>query len=120
MLFGTEKGSISSANTLLHQNYRFYISALSVANVYYICKIRKHEKAAFEKFMAVFKMVDLTGELIRQAYKASTPDLEDGIQIVSCMEVSDTFITRNKSDFSDYDDVLNILTPEEFLAANAL
>ena len=95
-----------------------FISTLSLPNISYIAKIKKKDRTKLKAFISGFRLVDLTSEIIRDAFKASTPDLEDAIQIVSCMEVSDTFITRNKKDFSDYNDVLDILTPREFLSLN--
>lgn len=109
------EGYSKHAQNLLDKDYEFYISALSVANAHYIARIKQSEKAKYKEFISNFNVVDLTADLLEKAFFAATPDLEDGIQIVSCMTVSPVFITRNKQDFEDYSDVLGIFTPQEFL-----
>ncbi len=42
-------------------------------------------------------------------------DFEDAIQFNSAKSVAKIFITRNKRDFREVEDELEVLTPEKFL-----
>lgn len=90
-----------------------YLSALTIANASYI--VKKLPRREFAEFIRLFEIVDLSQDVIEKAMISPVADFEDAIQAVSCMQVCDTLITRNQKHFDDYKDVLNILTPAEYL-----
>jgi len=99
--------------------YEGYISALSVAIIYFLRLSRTDYKTArleTQKIKRRFKLIDLTDSLIQRAFEEERiEDLEDAIQFHSAKEATKVFITRNKRHFEKVKDEMEVLTPEEFL-----
>ena len=99
--------------------YEGYISALSVAVIYFLRLSRTDYKTArleTQKIRRGFKLIDLTDSLIQRAFEEERiEDLEDAIQFHSAKEAAKVFITRNKRHFEKVKDEIEVLTPEESL-----
>src|SRR5436190_1869699 len=99
-----------------------HISALSVANCWYVVKRQRGMKGA-EKAVRllkdVFRLVDLAGRTLTQALDSGLTDFEDAIQYVSALHCnSPSLVTRNASHFPK--GRVAILSPREFLSTHDL
>jgi len=113
------EGSFSIRKGVVEGKHDGYLSALSVAIIYFLMLNRTDYRTArseTQKVIKSFKIVDLTETLIHKSFREDRiEDLEDAIQFHSAKEVAEVFLTRNKRHFREVEDELEILTPEEFL-----
>lgn len=95
-----------------------YISALTPTIIYFLRRqITSEKRARQETLDAIegFNIVNLTSELINMALKEKRiEDFEDAIQFHSAKNIAKTFVTRNKRDYKNVKDEIQVLTPEEF------
>lgn len=89
-----EKGALSG--------YRFYISALTIANFAYIARKFDKEKlySHLKNIVEIFEIVDLTEIDVKQAISMQADDFEDALQYQCAKSKScSLIITRNQKDF---------------------
>lgn len=103
----TESGEIQSS-----------VSALTLANTYYILKREVNQKIA-EEFLKdgfkLFQIVDLTAEDVRNAIKNKHKDFEDDLHYFAALSSSiDCIITRNTKHFRPDD--IRATSAEDFIA----
>lgn len=96
-----------------------YLCALSFPTLFYLlAKELRRERAirTLEKIRIVFRVAPVDEKVIDLSLASDFKDFEDAVQYYSALQVkADGVITRNKKDFLN--DVIPILTPEEFLAS---
>lgn len=94
-----------------------YISAISVNNLFYIIRKLKGQKPAelfVDHVLNDFGVIDLTGNILKQARTVSKKDFEDLIQYFSALhEGCDIILTRNKRDFPATG--IALMSPQELL-----
>lgn len=102
--------------------YDGYISALSLANILYICKKSLDKdslKNAVYTLAKIFKVIDLKEKDIIQALTMSFSDHEDSLQAVAAESVKASYIiTRNLQDFKS--SVIKAIAPEDFIKTGTL
>jgi predicted nucleic acid-binding protein len=98
---------------VIDQCSRRYISALSIHIVHYFLK--GYDRKLIKNFLSKFEIVDLTQEVLEQAYIIGLKDFEDSIQLASCLKVSNCLVTRNKKDFKKFEKLINIVKPSELI-----
>ncbi|HMK84303.1 MAG TPA: PIN domain-containing protein [Candidatus Bathyarchaeia archaeon] len=104
--------------TVLDGKNEGFISALTPAILYFLRReITSETKARTETSDAIerFTVVDLTAELIEDAFSDERLEFEDAIQFHSAKQCDSIMITRNKKDFKSVAQEVEILAPEEFL-----
>lgn len=97
---------------------RGYISALSVATIYYLLSKNINAKFALRqvrKLMHVFQIIDLTKNILEKSINAEFKDFEDAIQHFSALSDKkiDFIITRNVRDYKLSS--LPVLSPDVFV-----
>ena len=94
-----------------------YVSALTVANIIYIMRKELDEekiKDVLDKLFLVFKVADLTGDILSSSATLKWKDYEDAVQLVTARKVhADCIVTRNSKDYKD--SKIPVLTPAEFV-----
>lgn len=94
-----------------------YISAISVNSLFYIIKKLKGQKPAelfVDQVLNDFRVIDLTGNILKQARTVSKKDFEDLIQYFSALHAGcDNIVTRNKRDFPAIG--IALMAPQELL-----
>jgi predicted nucleic acid-binding protein len=98
---------------------RACVSALSMANCYYVLKRVSTHSRIIEKlrqFSMIIEIIDTRADHFKQALESSLPDFEDAIQMETAQADPgiQAIITRNIKDFRK--STLPVLTPGEFLA----
>jgi predicted nucleic acid-binding protein len=97
------------------------VSALSFPNIYYVVrKMVGADKAASMMTLLrnTFAAVPLDEQVLNQAIDARFSDFEDAIQYYSALRAdAECLLTRNVDHFPDSG--LQVLSPEEFLAAHS-
>ena len=97
-----------------------YISPLILANTYYIISKTLNKKVADEfvkDSLKLFKFIDMTEDIIRNAIDNKYKDFEDDLHYYTATAFSlDYLITRNKKDFRD--EKIQIVDAEEFTNSN--
>ena len=93
------------------------VSALTLANTYYIIHKELNKKIA-EEFLKdsikLFNIVDLTADMTKSAIKQKFKDFEDDLHYHTALSNSIPYlITRNKKDFKK--DTIKIMDAEEFI-----
>lgn len=97
-----------------------HVAAISFSNCYYL--VRKHAGRrgadnAVRLLRGVFKLVELTAQILNQAIDANFADFEDAIQFHSAIQAhAECIITRNPDHFPRKP--LSVLSPREFLATH--
>ncbi|GHT88132.1 PIN domain-containing protein [Bacteroidia bacterium] len=100
-----------------------YTTPLIISNVYYIlCKIVKHEKAIdlIKSLLLIVDIVMIDKKVVIHALNSSFKDFEDALQNYSA-ELNSAIkiiITRNTKDYKY--SLLSVLSPSDFLSADAL
>jgi predicted nucleic acid-binding protein len=96
-----------------------YISALTPPILYFLRARISGEEVAKEDVKRViteFRIVSLSEDIISQSLgDKRIRDFEDAIQFYSAKLSSDVLVTRNKKDFREVENEIDILTSEEFL-----
>ncbi len=99
------------------------VSVLTFTNTFYIVRRLtdlKTARRALTLLRDAFTPVACDGEIIHQAIASRFGDFEDAVQYLSAIQIgADCLVTRNVSHFPDDGDC-PVLTPTEFLAAQAL
>ena len=94
-----------------------FISALSLANIMYICRKALSKDAlqnAMQSLMQIFDVIPLTQKEIGKALSMDFSDYEDALQTLSAQNIkADYIITRNIKDFIN--SPIPAITPENFL-----
>lgn len=94
-----------------------FITATTVADIYYIAKRQKGHEVALDFLKSILQIVDVKGvnkESITNALNSSFSDFEDAIQHYSAKQFEiGIIVTRNIDDFKESD--LEIITPSDFL-----
>ena len=99
-------------------DYKGYVGASSVTDIYYIHHQHTHNKKRTRKDLAsllkVFDIMDTTNADCRNALHSSIPDFEDAVLVESAIrEGINVIVTRNKKDFKN--SPIKVCTPTEFL-----
>ena len=102
----------------MYDKFRFYISASSVTDIYYIANQTLRNKAQVKNLLnKLLKIVSIAGvseKEIRNALMLSWSDFEDSVQYsVALLQEMDGIITRNTKDYKESE--IKIWEPEEFL-----
>jgi predicted nucleic acid-binding protein len=94
-----------------------FISALSIANIMYICKkniLKEKLNSIVITVSKIFNIVDLTKKDILQALQNDYADYEDAIQIIAANKVkTDYIITRDTNHFNN--SPIPVINPKNFL-----
>ena len=98
--------------------YKGYIGASSITDMYYIHHQHTHNKKKTRKDLAsllkVFDIIDTTNADCRNALHSSVSDFEDAVLVESAIrENIDVIVTRNKKDFKN--SPIKVCSPAEFL-----
>ncbi len=96
---------------------KIYVSALTLANTYYIVS-KKLDKRIADEFLkdslTLFQFVNITEKAIKNAIEDRYKDFEDDLHYHTAVEFKlDYIITRNKKDFKNKK--IKIVDSEEFL-----
>lgn len=99
-------------------DYKGYVGASSITDIYYIHHQHTHNKKRTEKDLAsllkVFDIIDTTNADCRNALRSSISDFEDAVLVESAArEGIDIIVTRNKKDFKN--SPVKVCSPAEFL-----
>jgi len=101
---------------------RGMISALSVANIYYVVSRLQNRAVALRtarQLRDTFKLVALDSQILNQAIDADFKDFEDAVQYFSALRADAVcIISRNQGHFPSSD--VPALSPKEFLATYSL
>jgi predicted nucleic acid-binding protein len=96
-----------------------YISALTPPILYFLrARISSEEEAKEDakKIIVGFRIVALSEELILRSFdEKRIRNFEDSKQFYSAKLSSEVLVTRNKRDFREVENEIEVLTPEEFL-----
>jgi predicted nucleic acid-binding protein len=94
-----------------------YVSALTLANTYYIISKELNRKLADEFLkdsLKLFQFTDITKNTIKEAIEKKNKDFEDDVHYQAAVENKlDYLITRNKKDFKKTN--IMVVDSEEFL-----
>jgi len=98
------------------------VSALTLANTYYIIRKELNTKIA-EEFLKdslkLFTIIDITGNIVKSAIENKFKDFEDDLHYQTALSNFIPYlITRNKKDFKN--DKIKIMDAEEFIKENGL
>lgn len=113
---------VNSASELFELNeqgkVKFYLSAVSINNIYYIVRRflgNKKTLEVIETLTDITEIVGTTKKEIRQALKNEFSDYEDSIQYSSALNIKglDAIITRNVKDYKNSS--IAVMTPLNFL-----
>lgn len=111
--------SIAVLEPLLARQYRGFVAATTLTNMYYI--VRRVSGRTEEAMMAVNKTLQwcevapVNREVLDAARSSSMTDFEDAVQAAAAKDFNiDIVITRDKTGFHHCG--LQVYTPEEFLA----
>lgn len=96
----------------------FYISALSINNIYYIVRKYLGHKRTLDIIETLTEMIEIIGtskKEVLQALKNDFNDFEDSIQYSSALNIKDVdaIITRNIKDYKN--SKIAVMTPLSFL-----
>lgn len=99
--------------------YRFYISFLSVANFAYIA--RKLDRELLNRYLTLilelFEVIPNDKEHLRKAIELNSRDYEDSLQYYTAIDAGcEYIISRNKTDFNFSE--IPVMTALEFLEIN--
>ena len=96
-----------------------YVSALTLANTYYIISKELNRKVADEFLkdsLKLFQFIDITKEMTKKAIVKKNKDFEDDIHYHAAVENKlDYLITRNGKDFKKTNII--VIDSEEFIRA---
>lgn len=99
------------------QKVKLYISALTIANTYYILQKTlgtSNARKILTRFKLLVHVLPIDDKIIDLALVSDFADFEDAIQYYTALENhAEAIITRNKKDFKN--SVLPILTAKEYL-----
>ena len=95
-----------------------YVSASSIADIYYIAyqTLRNKEKVKqmLRKLLKIVLIAGVSGDEISNALALSWRDYEDSVQYsVALLQEMDGIVTRNPSDYKEAE--IKVWRPEEFL-----
>ena len=95
-----------------------YVSALTLANTYYVIRKELNKKIA-EEFLKdslkLFRIIDLTADIVEISITNKYKNFEDDLHYYSAVENSiEYIITRSKKDFKSED--IMIMDAEEFIS----
>jgi len=95
-----------------------YVTAKSVADIYYLCHKYTHDDKATRKILFsllfLFSVIDTTAEDCRIALFSGVSDFEDALMIQSANSYGlDCIVTRNLDDYKKSN--LPVYSPTEFL-----
>lgn len=98
--------------------YKGYIAASNVTDIYYIEHKRNHSKKKTTKLMKslfeIFDILDTTAEDCRNALRSDVTDYEDAVLVESAIRNDiDCIVTRNTKDFKKAR--IPVYAPAEFL-----
>ncbi len=99
-----------------------YVSALTIANVYYIMsrhlKNEEEVRRVIRKLLLLVKPLELDEKIIRLALESEFKDMEDAIQYYTALENGlQIVITRNLKDFRQ--STLPVMTAGDYIRAIA-
>jgi predicted nucleic acid-binding protein len=115
---GNWEGSPEILERVRNKSIKGYISVLSIPLIYFLRKMPdKEAREKVRKITSGFEIIDLTSKIAKNAMNDENfNDFEDAIQFHSAIEKEiNIIITRNKKDFRNVQDQIQILTPEEFI-----
>lgn len=113
------RDTLSILEQLDMREYHIYISALTVANVAYI--MRRLPKAEMLRHLSQlqkqYEILSLSAMEITKSFKTDFSDYEDCLQIL-CAESKgcDLIVTRDKNHFDSYTEI-PVITPQELVTA---
>lgn len=110
---------ISILEQLDQHKHHIYITSLTVANTAYILRKLPREEMLkhISSLYTQFDILSLSGMEISNSLKTDFTDYEDCLQIL-CAESKgcDIIVTRDKKHFDSYTEI-PVITPQEFVAA---
>jgi hypothetical protein len=109
--------TLAEIGQIANQEFKGYISASAVTDIYYITRKSLGKTAAhnaIKKMLNIFYPATVTGDNIYQALDLEWDDFEDSVQYVVGEGLAvDYIITRNTKDFTSGS--ISAVTPEQFL-----
>ena len=122
LISGRPSSEASSRLVSLNQppeqsEFRFSISALSVADMVYSSRkllSKEHLLSEVDLIRNMCRVLPLSEWNIYDALKSTCPDFEDALQISIAESDADVIVTNNVKHFKGYT-ALEVVTPQEFL-----
>jgi predicted nucleic acid-binding protein len=111
--------SAALLETVKQGRVKGHISAITKAIIYFRrsrITSDKHARHDVQEITKGFKIVDLSERILDDTFADERfRDVEDAIQLHSCISIGRILVTRNKRDYSTVAGEIELLSPDEFL-----
>lgn len=112
--------SIKLFDIIINNDIKVFISAFSIANIYYLCRRQySHQKSLniLKDLLEILEVLETNKSIIDLAIESDFSDFEDALQHNTAVKNNiKIIITRNIKDYKHSS--ISVLTPKEYLKLN--